>query len=81
MESFRKTFGESPENTRSNLWEVRRKQGLSDPTRAAQVGSNSQLGIAYRELASAYGLPGGFTDRMLMERAQAGLSSNPNRLP
>ena len=73
MESFRKTFGESPENTRSNLWEVRRKQGLSDPTRAAQVGSNSQLGIAYRELASAYGLPGGFTDRMLMERAQAGL--------
>lgn len=49
----------------------KRKQGLSDPTRGAQVCSNSQVAVAYRELASAHGLPGGFTNRMLMEPAQA----------
>lgn len=73
MDTLKKGFDESPENTRGIIWETRRKQGLSDPTRAAQVGSNSQAAVAYRELASAYGLPGGFTNRMLMERAQAGV--------
>ena len=47
MEAFNRTFGESPENTRGNLFEHRRKQGLSDPPRAAQVGTNSQAATAY----------------------------------
>ena len=73
IQAIKKGLDETPENTRASIYSAREKDGLSDPTRIAEVAADSQIGVAYRELASAYGLPGGFTDKMLMERAQAGL--------
>ena len=43
-----------------------------------RVANGMQAGEAIREALSMRGLPGGFTDNMIMERTRAGLGTNPD---